>query len=272
MNFLVSASTDVGIKKDKNEDSYNIKLINTAHGSVVFAVVCDGMGGLSMGEVASSSLVMAFNEWVEKALPQLTQSGVADDGFCDEWVKLATEYNEKLKIYGAGQGVRLGTTLTAMLITGEQYYIVNVGDTRAYEIGGDITRLTKDHTVVAREMELGILTEEQARTDKRRSVLTQCVGASQNVYPDVFTGVCKPNTVYVICSDGFRNKITEDEIFEYLNPGVATSEEILKHNSEQLIELNKQRGETDNITVLSIRTVEDGPELWEDEEPTEQLP
>ena len=100
----------------------------------------------------------------------------------------------------------------------------------------------------------GILTEEQAKTDSRRSVLLQCIGASDDVYPEMFFGDTKLNAVYMLCSDGFRHEITEDEIYSYLNPGVMTDENGMKHNMDTLIEINKQRKERDNISVVSIRT------------------
>lgn len=83
----------------------------------------------------------------------------------------------------------LGTTVTAILLTKNRYYIINVGDTRAYEISDNVTVMTRDHSVVAREIEQGIITPEQAKNDVRRSVLLQCIGASEEVYPDMFLGI-----------------------------------------------------------------------------------
>ena len=131
---------------------------------------------------------------------------------------------------------------------------MNVGDTRAYEIGDTVTVLTKDQTVVAREVELGHLTPEEAEKDSRRSVLLQCIGASDEVYPDMFFGDTKLNAVYMLCSDGFRHEITEDEIYQYLNPNVMIDADEMKRNMDSLIDLNKQRQERDNISVVSIRT------------------
>ena len=99
----------------------------------------------------------------------------------------------------------MGTTVTAMILTGGYYYIVNVGDSRAYEICSNLQVLTRDQTVVAREVEQGLLTLEQAETDPRRSVLLQCIGASDVVYPDFFLGEVKKDAVYMLCSDGFRH-------------------------------------------------------------------
>lgn len=254
MNFIVSASTDIGLTKNTNQDSYSVRVFDTRQGKVVFAVLCDGMGGLAKGEVASASLVNAFTKWADTRLPILCEKEIADGDIREDWVGLATTFNEKIKAYGRSCGVSMGTTVTAMLLTESRYYIINVGDTRAYEIADTVTVLTKDQTVVAREVELGHLTEAEAATDSRRSVLLQCVGASDEVYPDMFFGNTKLNAVYMLCSDGFRHEITGEEIYAYLNPTVMLDADGMKRNMDTLIDLNKQRQERDNISVISIRT------------------
>lgn len=254
MNFIVSATTDIGITKSTNQDSYSVKVLNTPQGKMAFAVLCDGMGGLSKGEMASASLVSAFSKWVEERLSVLSQSPINDSDIRREWSAIAADYNEKIKTYGKMCGISIGTTLTAILLTGNRYYVVNVGDTRAYEIEAGVKVLTEDQTVVAREVKLGNLTPEEAKTDSRRSVLLQCVGASDDVYPDLFFGDVKKDAVYMLCSDGFRHEITEEEIYAYLNPTVMLDSEGMSNNMKNLVDLNKQREERDNITVIAIRT------------------
>lgn len=192
MNFIISATTDIGTTKKTNQDSLSMKVIRTPAGRMVFAVLCDGMGGLSSGEVASATVVKAFHEWVVKELPGLCmQTEIMDSEIKSQWEKIITQQNEKIKSYGARQGVRLGTTVVAMLLTQSRYYILNVGDSRAYEIKNGIRQLTADQTFVAREVACGNMTEEQAKMDERRNVLLQCVGASEEVYPDMFSVKCR---------------------------------------------------------------------------------
>ena len=183
MNFIISTATDIGTTKATNQDSFNARVMTTPLGRMAFAVVCDGMGGLDKGEVASASVVNAFCKWAEQRLPDLCESGLTDSAVRADWVGIATEYNEKIKLYGKRCGLAsgLGTTVTAMLLTEQRYYIINVGDTRAYEIGDHVVLLTKDQTVVAREVELGNLTQVEAETDPRRSVLLQ-YGAECHLY------------------------------------------------------------------------------------------
>lgn len=255
MDYIISASTDIGNTKSTNQDSFSVKRINTKLGRMVFAVLCDGMGGLEKGELASASLVSAFNRWIVDSLPSVIDMGLADNVIRDEWVRIVTDYNEKIKDYGKKTGISLGTTITAFLLTDTRYYILNVGDTRAYEIYDGVSILTKDQTLVAREVEMGNLTPQQAERDPRRSVLLQCVGASDVVYPDMFFGDTKSNAVYMLCSDGFRHEISAEEIFTNINPRVMNSESEIKGKIDYLINLNKQRGERDNISSIVIRTI-----------------
>lgn len=221
---------------------------------MVFAILCDGMGGLAKGEVASASVIHAFDNWARNDLPMLCESQIEDSVLRSQWERIITDQNRIIGRYGSSQGIRLGTTAVIMLLTQTRYYIMNIGDSRAYEISDMVKQLTADQTFVAREVALGNMTEEQARVDDRRSVLLQCVGASTDVYPDMFFGDIQNNAVYMLCSDGFRHEITADEIFQKFHPNVLLSDGIMSQNTLDLIELNKQRQERDNISVVLVRT------------------
>lgn len=254
MNFIISANTDIGISKSTNQDSLTNMLINTAQGRMVFAVLCDGMGGLDKGEVASASVINAFRSWAVNELPKLCVAPLEDAVIRSQWDAIVSQQNELIKNFGARQGVRLGTTVVVMLLTQSRYFILNVGDSRAYELSESLRQITADQTFVAREIAAGHMTPEEAQVDSRRNVLLQCVGASDEVYPDMFFGDVIPNAVYMLCSDGFRHEITPEEIYEKLQPGVLFDDYTMQQNTLSLIELNKQRLENDNISVALVRT------------------
>lgn len=254
MNYLAVARTDVGIVKQKNQDSLMVKKAVVKGEPVVFAVLCDGMGGLEQGEVASATVIRRFEEWFVKEFPRLLEQGFSHEQLSLQWEIIITELNRKIQAYGNQLRIRLGTTITAVLFYDEAYYISHVGDSRAYEIGEELTVLTQDQTVVAMEIRKGLLTEEQAKTDPRRSILLQCVGASDVVVPDFYMGEIKENAVYMLCSDGFRHEITPDEIYRCFSPYNLNTKEDMNYYAEYLIELNKERKERDNITVVLIRT------------------
>lgn len=221
---------------------------------MVFAILCDGMGGLEKGEVASAALVKAFDVWVQQKLPMLCEQGIEDSVIRSQWSEIISNMNRRIGAYGVHQGVRLGTTAVVLLLTQTRYYILNVGDSRAYELSGQLKQLTNDQTFIAREVAMGRMTMEQALQDERRNVLLQCVGASDEVYPDLFFGDVEENAVYMLCSDGFRHEITQEEIYRGLQPSALLNESAMKQNAAALIELNKDRGERDNISVVLVRT------------------
>ena len=115
-------------------------------------------------------------------------------------------------------------------------------------------QLTIDHTVLADELRRGNLSAEQARDYPLSHVLTKCVGVTPQVAPDFFFGETKANAVYLLCSDGFRNRISEEEMYAVLMPQGEQVVSWLKEANKQLIRLNMERGETDNISVVTIYT------------------
>lgn len=252
MDFYISATTDIGAKRKVNQDSLFVRKISTKTGKMVFAVLCDGMGGLKHGEVASASIVSAFSDWMYKSLPILSQYPLEDHIIKAEWESVISEQNSKIYLYGVRNNCVAGSTVTALLLTENRYFILNIGDTRAYEVDDNVKQLTQDHTIVAKEIALGNMTPDQAANSPMRHVLTRCVGASKVTYPDMFFGNTKKETLYMICSDGFWHHITFEEIREHLLIKNRKNVSGMKRQEEKLVEFNKSRGETDNISIITI--------------------
>lgn len=254
MDFYAEAYTDVGIKKKTNQDSLLIQEADTEIGSVLFAVICDGMGGLSKGEVASASVIKAYADWFQNLFPALIGQGIEEETLRRSLEDVVMNKSRQIMEYGRQCGVSLGTTVVLLLIADGHYYIMNVGDSRVYQLREWITQLTKDQTYIQREMDLGRMTPEQARTDPQRNVLLQCVGAGDYLEPDFYSGAVTAGENYMLCSDGFRHIITEQELYQYLGPGAADTPQKIQDNMRYLTELNKERREQDNISVILIHT------------------
>lgn len=254
MKYLLAAATDVGLRKETNQDSVLIKRALCDEKQIVFAVVCDGMGGLEKGELASASLVKAFSKWFEQELPIIFSSQNREAQLLNSWDHLIKEMNYKIGIYGIDKKIRLGSTLTAILFLSEEYYIAHVGDSRVYELHEYTIQLTKDQTLVQREVDEGILTLEEAEKDMRRSILLQCVGSTDEVIPVYLKGKTEKDAVYVLCSDGFCHMIDENEIYHNLKPEIMQEEKDMESNIRKLIQMIKERGEQDNISAIAIRT------------------
>lgn len=255
MSFLATVHTDAGIGKENNQDSALQIEARTDFGDVMLSVVCDGMGGLDKGEVASATVIEAFGEWFEKELPKLIHLEDVERMIFGEWEELILDCNQKISAYADELRIKMGTTLNAILFLRGRYYIANVGDSRAYLLSDGLYQLTKDQTLVQREVDMGRLTAEKAAVSPRRNILLQCVGASPIVTPDYYSGSFAAGQVYMQCSDGFRHVVTGEEIYRYLNTQESTDERRMADNAVYLTELNKNRQEKDNITVLLVKVV-----------------
>lgn len=252
MRFCATADTDIGTIKSTNQDSALIKHATYQGNEVLMAIICDGMGGLAKGELASATVIRCFSTWFDEELSRELQApDMSVIG--QKWALMLKDLNTKIIQYAQANGISsMGTTFSGILFVGDQYVIVHVGDSRVYHIGNALSQLTTDQTFVAREISRGTMTLEQAKTDKRRNLLLQCVGASAVVEPQVLIGRSEPG-VYMLCSDGFRHEISEQEIFSALNASVLTSKDVMHYNAKALIETDKARHERDNITVVLVK-------------------
>lgn len=154
MNYLIAAQTDIGPVKKTNQDSYCIQTARSKrYGNLLFAVVCDGMGGLKKGEVASATVVARFTDWFAQSLPILLSQRTMDFALLrKEWTHLLNRLNADIGNYGLDHNISLGTTVVAALCIGNKLYVVNIGDSRLYKIQNNVSRLTQDQSLVAREI------------------------------------------------------------------------------------------------------------------------
>lgn len=251
MHFTIAADTDVGISKKINQDSFLIKKALIGNSEIVMAIICDGMGGLSKGELASATVIEAFSDWFnDNILYEFENINLEIIG--EKWSLLLKNLNSEINEFGKDRGIRLGTTFTGALFVNEKYVVVHVGDSRLYHIGTKLSQITKDQTLIARAIENGEITENEAKNDSRRNILLQCVGASEFVEPEVTLGTTQESG-YLFCSDGFRHVITDEEIYTSLNKVVKDNKKAISMQIRGLIDLIKSRKEKDNITAIYIK-------------------
>lgn len=257
MEILTAYCSDVGNVKQVNQDALLIQTARLGDTEIGLFIICDGMGGLSMGERASAHVIQRFLRWFEQELPAILDAEEKEEIICEQWVKLLDSANVALAEFGVKNRIQLGTTCTAMLILEGEYYAIHVGDTRIYEITDEIRQFTQDQTVLAREIAMGRVAKENAKHDARGSVLLQCVGASASIDPQFLKGEIKKDAVYMLCSDGFRHEVTEDEFLRGFAPESMTDEKNMERQCRYFVQLNKTREERDNITVILIKMKND---------------
>lgn len=272
LHYTVAAQTDVGIVKNVNQDSLTVKVANTPYGETAIAVICDGMGGLEQGEIASAVVVRTYEHWFLKELPlALGENGGRLDAswLQKSWDSLANDCNARIRDYSRQRRTTMGTTLTVLLLFAGDFYISHVGDCRVYQMTDFDNRmhlLTTDQTYVAREVALGHMTPEQAKNDARKNVLLQCIGTVSHVEPDFITGEYQAGNSFLLCSDGFRHELLEREMYDYCHLALKTVEWNVDYRQENsrlmsvqlkyLIEQNKSRMEKDNISAILLKAMD----------------
>lgn len=248
--------TDKGAVRTSNQDSFCARIANFGKQTVAMLAVCDGMGGLQFGELASTGAVRCFENWFDRQLPELMRTNLTERNIFISWHKMLEQLHQKLCSYAQNNGMQLGTTISTVLLTQDRLYLVQVGDSRVYlENGTALLQLTKDQTLAVQEMEAGRLSPEEARTDRRSSILLQCLGYGQ--MEPVFQSTERPQKGAVLLgSDGLCHKLTEAQLHWMLTE--PKTREQLQHQLQEAVSFCRSCGETDNITALVLR--------WDDRE------
>ena len=249
MSLHISAATDVGLRRDHNEDTYVVwspaePAERERRGELM--IVADGMGGSAAGEVASRTVVEI-----------VLQDYRASDGERGQVLKEALERaHQTVHEMSRNQPelAGMGTTCTAIGVLGKQLWFAHVGDSRAYVLReGRLKQLTADHSLVAQLVEQRIMTAEQARVDPRRNVLIRSMGVGEAVEVDhgSLEGGLRAGDTLLLCSDGLHGLATDEEIARRMTAAN------LDHACAELIALALERGGHDNITVIVARPVTD---------------
>lgn len=231
LSLRFAAGSHKGMIREGNEDS--------GYAGPRLLAIADGMGGAAAGEVASSeaiSTIVALDDDVPGS-DVLTSLGAAVQRANDQ---LRSMVEEDPQLEG------MGTTLTALLWTGQRLGLVHVGDSRAYLLrDGVLTQITQDHTWVQRLVDEGRITEEEATTHPQRSLLMRALGSGDHVEPDLSIREVRAGDRYLICSDGLSGVVShqtlEDTLASYQGPQETVGE---------LIQLALRGGGPDNITVI----------------------
>lgn len=251
MSFQLVHFSSCGPVRATNQDSYCIRVSAVSSGLIAMALVCDGMGGMNCGEVASATLSVAFGTWFDKQFADLLRSGLTTERIFSDWNNIISQAHSDLKEYAVRNHLRIGTTLSVILIAHRQYFLMHVGDSRIYmENGQAIRQLTKDQTLAMRELEAGRITEEEYRSDTRKNVLLQCVGDS-SVSPVFLTGEAPLAGGVLLCSDGFYHTVSPSELHQAMTSTGGKAE--LQRQLLDYADRGRLLGEDDNMTCVAFR-------------------
>ncbi|WP_423835455.1 Stp1/IreP family PP2C-type Ser/Thr phosphatase [Streptomyces tubbatahanensis] len=231
LSLRFAAGSHDGMIREHNEDS--------GYAGPRLLAVADGMGGQAAGEVASSEVISAMVQ-LDEDIPGsdiLTSLGTTVQRANDQ-LRLMVEEDPQLE--------GMGTTLTALLWTGQRLGLVHVGDSRAYLLReGQLTQITQDHTWVQRLVDEGRITEEEATTHPQRSLLMRALGSGDHVEPDLSIREVRAGDRYLLCSDGLSAVVSHQTIEETLAGYHGPQDTV-----QELIQLALRGGGPDNITCI----------------------
>ena len=237
----IVAKTDIGLRRDSNQDSY---ASGELFGSVVWAVVCDGMGGVEGGSLASQIGVDVISERIKSSY----REGMSVNSIRNMLASAITAAN--IKIYETSKtdiGFEgMGTTVVAVIVADNVVYVAHLGDSRAYVISGNrLNQLTKDHSIVQELVDSGVITKDEAASDPRKNIITRALGVDSDIHIDFAAEDIKDNDIVVLCTDGLTNFVSEEIICEF-------AEEDFEEFAQRLVNEANANGGGDNITVVAI--------------------
>ena len=236
------ARTDIGHQRAENQDSYRAGKLP---GDIVWAAVCDGMGGAKGGRLASSMAASGLEEAFTAGLPAVTSP--ADAG---EFLRAAIQYvnraiYQKAQTTPAAHG--MGTTVVCAVACPDAAVYAHVGDSRAYLMhSGALFQLTKDHSMVQELVEQGRITEEEAYTHPQKNLITRALGVADCVEADCCQVALAQGDVLLLCTDGLTNYVSAEEIARIL------AQTPFYRAADALIDMALEAGGLDNVTALLV--------------------
>ncbi len=245
MKIVSSAASDRGRVRRNNEDSF------LADDALGLYVVADGMGGHAGGEVASRMAIEHLRDAVRthhipredrQAGAEAAATEALGHGFQLANRSVLETGLRDTALYG------MGTTMTALLAAGGLLHLAHIGDSRAYLLRlGRLLQLTEDHTLVGEQVRAGLLTPDQARTSVHRHILIRAVGIEPQVQTDLKTIGIENNDLFLLCSDGLTDMLSDEEI------GLILAGTDVARIPQTLIESANRNGGKDNITAVVVK-------------------
>lgn len=241
----IYGSTDKGKLRHSNQDAFSFGKFDDG---TVWVVVCDGMGGANGGNVASrmavDNLSASLKSGYRLNMSEMSYKNLLSSAVNAANVRVFDKAREDAGLAG------MGTTVVAVLISDNTAYIAHAGDSRAYLFSnGQLTQLTRDHSIVQRMVEEGRISWEEARVHPRKNVITRALGVEESVEVEFTVSDLPHGASLLVCTDGLTNYVTPEELMKILS--LQDRENVALN----LIEAANSNGGGDNITAVVIDTI-----------------
>jgi PPM family protein phosphatase len=248
----VTSITHPGMVRSHNEDSI------ATDPEIGLAVLADGMGGYSAGEVASGIAVAMVAAEMKKVLAARGLDELNSKGA----ETLIAQHSAKANgaIYQAAQNQPrysgMGTTLVVALWYDNQLTVGHIGDSRLYRLRSDtLEQVTRDHSLLQEQIDSGMITKDMARYSQNKNLVTRAVGIDPDVETEVHTYPVQPGDTYLLCSDGLSDMVSDEDIQLTL----ASLQSNLPLAAQQLVQQANDNGGRDNVSVILVRVTKRFP-------------
>ena len=244
MIYTIVSQTDPGRARENNEDAV------AYDASTCLGVLADGMGGYNAGEVASGMATAFIKSEMARWLSEAGKQASTRE------IRRALEIcvdNANRSVFNAAnsnaQYSGMGTTLVVAVFQNEKVLLGHIGDSRCYRLrGGELTQITKDHSLLQEQIDAGLLTHEQAATSSHKNLVTRALGVEDAVLLELNEHEVEPGDLYLLCSDGLSDMANDSEI-----AAILASQTPMAQKAERLISIANEHGGRDNITVLLVQ-------------------
>lgn len=242
--MITAARTDTGMVREHNEDTYRLRIVSD---KIAYGIVCDGMGGVNGGQMASKlasdAVAEIFDSFFAEEKPPYDITGLFRRAIrtANDVVFKASRKDPDLN--------GMGTTLVVAIVLQNELYVANVGDSRAYLFFGDaIQQISVDHSAVQELLDQGKITKEEAINHPQKNIITRAIGVDSIVEFDYFTYNFGKGDRVLLCSDGLSNYCSDEVLLDIMNANDSAV-----GVTEQLIAYANAQGGRDNITALLIK-------------------
>ncbi len=239
---MIYGVTDVGRNREHNEDAIAWDM------RTGLALLADGMGGHNAGEVASALAVDSVRtSLAEVVTPEIVASGIVN--FSDALRDAVGFANQEIheQSHERPECAGMGTTMAVALFINHDVILAHVGDSRVYRFrGNELVQITSDHSLVQEMIDNGYLSEEEAQVSTSRNLITRALGIAEEVEIDICEESTQIGDIYLLCSDGLTDMVSDQEILAVLH---QNSDDV-ESAAQLLVDLANEKGGTDNISVI----------------------
>ena len=252
----IASHTDPGMVRSHNEDS----IASVPDQGLV--VLADGMGGYNAGEVASGMATTVLTTELRQLLDEHAPHEVDPQSGHKAALKMLQQQIAKANtsIYQASQSqpqyAGMGTTLVVALFYDNKVMVAHIGDSRLYRLrGSEFSQVSKDHSLLQEQIDAGMLTKEQAKHSSNKNLVTKALGIDPAVEPEIHEYDTQPGDIYLLCSDGLSDMVSDEDIGMTLqalgaNPNLA---------AQQLVQMANDNGGRDNVSVILVKVLREYP-------------